>query len=303
MIQHLLILSAVCAICGGQLPQRNLVIEAASGSAAGRYGDLVASVSHPSYVLAVNEVIYVSEFWKNRVVKVEGRRATIVVSGDGLDGPWGLQAVADVLFVASFATDRIHRYNMTTGEPLGMFGSEAEIDCPEGLAVDNNGTLYVASFLDDSIARYTTEGEFLGRHSPTGLKGPEDIEVLPDGDIVVTSHFSDEILRVTANGSTSVFASIETPVGLTRGIDDNIYVASYQKHAIVRYDGRTGEFIDLFATGGYLQGPSSLSFATARLLYVSSYENNRLVLYNASTKLSVRVPVGHGYDSTVFVRQ
>jgi streptogramin lyase len=125
-----------------------------------------------------------------------------------------------------------------------------------------------------------------------GLHGPEDVAVLPGGDLVVTSHYSDEILRVRADGASSrVFSSIEAPVGVTVGLDGHVYAASYSKHAVVRYDGETGEFMDYFATGGFLQGPSSLTFASTRLLYVSSYENNRLVLYNASTRMSFTVPM------------
>lgn len=53
---------------------------------------------------------YVSEFWENRVVRIRGASAaTVFAAGGGLDGPWGLAAIDDVLLVASFATDRIHR--------------------------------------------------------------------------------------------------------------------------------------------------------------------------------------------------
>ena len=116
--------------------------------------------------------------------------------------------------------------------------------------------------------------------------------MLSNGDIIVTSHYSDEILRVSSDGSeTRVFSSIEAPVGVTVGLDGHVYAVSYSKHAVVRYNGVTGVFMDYFATGGFLQGPSALSFASTRLLYVSSYENDRVVLYNASTRMSFTVPM------------
>jgi hypothetical protein len=56
---------------------------------------------------------YVSEFWENRVLRVRGASDTTVFAANGgLDGPWGLGVVGDVLLVASFATDRIHRYEL-----------------------------------------------------------------------------------------------------------------------------------------------------------------------------------------------
>lgn len=282
------------------LPQLDPVLAEAAGvnAAEGRHGDRVSDVSSPSYVLALDSVVYVSEFWQNRVVALKPSssghgstvRATVFAAGGGLDGPWGIAVEGDVLFVASFATDRVHRYNITDGRTLGLFGSDNELDCPEGIAIAPDGTVYVASFLSDTVASYTPDGRFLRTLSPTGLKGPEDIAVLPGGDLVVTSHYSDEILRVDPKGNTShVFASVEAPVGVTVGLDGHVYTASYIKHAIVRFDGTTGRFIDYFATGGHLQGPSALSFASTRLLYVTSYENNRVILYNASARLSFMV--------------
>jgi hypothetical protein len=47
-----------------------------------------------------------------------------------------------------------NRYNISTGELLGLFGSEEELDCPEGIAIGTDGTVYVASFLSDTVVSF-----------------------------------------------------------------------------------------------------------------------------------------------------
>jgi hypothetical protein len=67
---------------------------------------------------------YVSEFWENRVLRVRGASDTTVFAANGgLDGPWGLGVVGDVLLVASFATDRIHRYELVLLTVINILSS------------------------------------------------------------------------------------------------------------------------------------------------------------------------------------
>lgn len=56
---------------------------------------------------------------------------TSFASGQGLDGPWGLVLEGGTLYVASFATDEILRFNVSSGDFLGRFGNEVELNCPE----------------------------------------------------------------------------------------------------------------------------------------------------------------------------
>ena len=46
---------------------------------------------------------------------------------------------------------------------VGAFGNESYLDCPEGMAIGPNDTLYVASFLNDNVVKFSIpDGEFLG---------------------------------------------------------------------------------------------------------------------------------------------
>ena len=56
------------------------------------------------------------------------------------------------------------------------------------------------------------------------------------------------------------------PGGLAIGADGNLYVSSNGTDAVLRYDGRNGAFVDVFASGGGLKKPSALVFAARNLL-------------------------------------
>ena len=46
---------------------------------------------------------------------------------------------------------------------MGAIGNESYLDCPEGMAIGPNNTIYVASFLNDRVVKFSIpDGDFLG---------------------------------------------------------------------------------------------------------------------------------------------
>ena len=86
------------------------------------------------------------------------------------------------------------------------------------------------------------------------------------------------------------FAEIQAPVGLTRGPDGHVYTTSYVSNSVARHDWKTGEFTDIYASGGDLVGPAALAFASARVLFICSYDNDKVVLYNSTAQITYTLP-------------
>ena len=133
--------------------------------------------------------------------------ATFVAPGlGGLTTPIGIAVDrAGNLYVSSFGTNSVFRYEPTAGRFLGSFVSRGTggLTGPTGLTFGPDGDLYVASFNDDQVYRYAAgTGAFLNvfvsnqlvnSNNPTGpllnggLSGPLALAFGPDGNLYVSS--------------------------------------------------------------------------------------------------------------------
>src|SRR4029077_18531284 len=83
---------------------------------------------------------------------------------------------------------------------------------------------------------------------------------------------------------------LDFPEGMTLGPDGNLYVSNASSgsgsgNTIVRFNGLTGEFMNLFVTqgSGGLNGPFCLTFGPDGNLYVASFSTNNILRYSGST--------------------
>jgi outer membrane protein assembly factor BamB len=74
-------------------------------------------------------------------------------------------------------------------------------------------------------------------------------------------------------------------VDLAFGQDGNVYVSSLDTHQVLRYNGKTGAFIDAFVSAGSggLKYPEGVLFGSDGKLYVSSNGTDQVLRYNGKT--------------------
>ena len=145
------------------------------------------------------------------------------------------------------------------------------------------------------------------------VPGAQSIARGPAGRLYVCAEAIDEVLRFDPRDPTSLVSfvaddpltpedesgGLDGPTGAIFGPDGNLYVASFEGDSILRFDGETGAYLDVFVPpgAGGLDGPDAgLEFGPDGHLYVPSYWNHRVLRYDGSTGASLGdfVPAGLG---------
>ena len=219
-----------------------------------------------------------------------------VSSGSGgLNVPKNLMFGPDgKLYVISFSSDKVKRYDGLTGAYIDTFvaGGSGGLDGPQGLEFGPDGHLYVTSEYTNEVLRYDgSTGSFIDIFaSGGGLSNPQEAIFGPDGNLYVSNYFTDDVLRF--NGTTGVFIDIfvpsgsgglDTAQGLEFGPDGNLYVVSENNPKVLRYNGTTGSFIDAFATVGGGSSPKDLAFGPDDNLYVTVNTNDKVKSFDGTT--------------------
>jgi DNA-binding beta-propeller fold protein YncE len=223
-----------------------------------------------SIVLGDDGLLYVCAEEIDQVVRVDPETLAVLgpfVADDPLtaedengplDGPTAAVFGPDGdLFVASFETDAVLRYDGRTGAYEGVFVSAAlgGLNGPDaGTKFGPDGKLYVPSFWNDRVLRYDSDGQFLDEFvsfREGNVRRPRDL-AFRGGHCFVASSSTGRIVRFDAAGNfVGNFATVNQPYSLAfHPVDRDLYVVSLLDNGVYRLDGRTGAQLDAVVTRG-----------------------------------------------------
>jgi sugar lactone lactonase YvrE len=249
----------------------------------------------------------------------------------GLNGPStefrGPQGIVRDVQGNLFVTDRYnHRIRKITpdgtvstlaGSGVAGFadgtGTSSMFHFPSGIAIDKQGTLYVADHGNHRIRMITPDGEVStyagsgekgfadGQDSFAKFNGPERIALDVRGNLYVTDFYNYRIRKITPQGIVSTFAGsgirgnedgsateaqFTWLCGIAIDAQENIYVGDFSRIRKISPDGVVrsfsgaagggGEFADGNISNATFSNPAGFTIDCRGNIYVADYGNNRI---------------------------
>ena len=185
--------------------------------------------------------------------------------------------------------------------PLGVFqpGTSSVVSTgglmpttisPQGIAIDNAGSVYIADYFYSRIVKVTAADvvSVLNVGSPGGqaLNNPVSVAVNSAGDIYIADYNNSRIVELSAEGAASVVSigtpggkSLNGPSGVTVDTIGNVYIADWGNNRIVEVSaGGVASVLNVGTPeGAALNGPNGMAVDTAGDIYIADTQNNRIV--------------------------
>lgn len=160
--------------------------------------------------------------------------------------------------------------------------------------------------MDTSETTQQVSGSSSGGDAPTTTGATDSTDSSGDAstgdpaeaqEIVVCDFFGDAVHRFDAAtgellGTWKQAPQLDGALGVVVGPDGHVYVASEEFGAVLRFDGATGAFLDVFVAddpttpddeSGGLKGPGAVLFGPDGALYVSSFDSDAILRYDGAT--------------------
>jgi sugar lactone lactonase YvrE len=202
------------------------------------------------------------------------------------------------LYIADSDNERVRRVNSVTDVIVTIAGNgaagfsgdggpatSAELNFPNGEAIDGNGDLFIADSLNNRVRKLTVA---------TG---------------VITTVAGDGASGYSGDGGVATSAELSFPSRPFIDSNENIYIADYGNNRVRRVDANTGVITTIAGNGtaGYsgdggaatsaeLNGPLSIVIDSSGVLYIAEVNNSRIRAVNTTsnpiTALGVTIQPG-----------
>ncbi len=268
-------------------------------------GDTSAGTSGDSTGEPAGPTLLVCSFLADSVTRFDlatGEFLGALGASEDLDGALGITVGPDgQIYVASEESNMVLRYDGASGafvdrfvwdDPMTPDDETGGLSGPGAVLFGADGMLYVSSFDSDAVLRYDgASGAFdsvFVAEGAGGLDGPDAGMVFgPEGDLFVPGFYSNTVSRF--DGVTGEPLPDFTPTDMLSAPRTlvfhagHLYVANEGTDEVLRFDGTTGAFVDVFVAmgAGGLDGPAGMVFGPDGVLHVASVETNTVLRYDA----------------------
>jgi DNA-binding beta-propeller fold protein YncE len=215
------------------------------------------------------------------------------VAGDGspktLADPFGIAAGEDGMVYVSDGGDnnRILKIAPDGNVTTLAGGNEGLFNSPSGLAIDDDGNLYVADTGNNRIQKVTPEGVVStiagdgtagyvdGPAAQARFNGPIGVGVDNDGNVYVADTYNDRIRKISSDGQVATVAAgiaFDTPCGIVVTADGSLIVADTGNNQLHKL-APDGNVINTFE----LSRPVGVAATHDNFVYVTELDRSRVL--------------------------
>lgn len=170
--------------------------------------------------------------------------------------------------------------------------AEGEFNQPIGIAVDNEGYVYVSDSGNDRIQKFSNDGKFVDSLNDTyKLNIPIHMDADSKNNLYVTEYGSDRVRKLSSSGQVIIIfgktgkgiGEFDAPSGVAVDKSGNTYVADFYNHRVQRFSPEGGFLNQIGEPGqggsGKLHYPTDVSVGKDGNIYVADAYNNRIQVF------------------------
>jgi len=274
--------------------------------------------------LGLNDDLYVADSRNHRILHIASDGSLLHEWGSFADQaagnasigtfnePWGVAVGPDgSVYVTDTWNHRIQKFS-EDGKPVKMWGqygqplpdvpeSKSSFWGPRGIAVDNNGHVYVADTGNKRIVIFDSDGNYLAEFGSAGFEPgqfdePVGVAVGNDGVVYVTDTWNQRVQSFLPSQDGMIFMplaqwdvnawfgqSLENKPFIAVGGNNHVFITDPEGYRVIEFTS-DGQFVRTwgdFGTGESEIGlPSGVDVDDLGNVWVTDAGNNRILKYN-----------------------
>ena len=274
----------------------------------GEKGSAPGQLNDPTGVAVTDTEVFVSDARNGRIQVFDHQghfKRKFGTPGDGigeLGRPMNLTIHDDKLYVPEYMNDRIQVFSLT-GEPLSMIGSlgkgPGQFNAPGGVAVADNGDLFVADFYNHRVQHLRADGSFVQQWGTTGVTGrgageftyPTDVALGKDGMLYVADGYGNRVQAFDTTGdflhkwggpfAIGLYGPFKgwftTTTSIALGPNGEVFVADFYNDRIQTFTAR-GDYLTAFGTPPENPGHTAMAVDVGRdgAVWSVNFADNRV---------------------------
>lgn len=257
----------------------------------GDKGDGPGQFNDPTGIAVTDAEVFVSDARNGRIQVFDHQgqfKRAFGAPGDGfgeLGRPMNLAIHGGRLYVPEYMNDRVQVFTLA-GEPLKVIGGPGngpgQFNAPGGVAVADNGDLFVADFYNHRVQHLRADGSFVKQWGTTGVTGsgvgeftyPTDVALGPGGALHVADGYGNRVQVFDTDGAflrkwggpfaLGIYGPFKgwftTITSVATGPDGSVFAADFYNDRVQKFTA-LGNYLTAFGTSPKHPGHTAMAVA------------------------------------------